>query len=93
MRSLSCSFLASSSQQTLDCLMGHAVISGHLSQGVVVFTDTAHHVRPFFRWDAMVRLAWARILLFGSERGNTSKHLLEGEESLIKLAVWGKEVN
>jgi hypothetical protein len=55
MRGLSCSFLARSSQKTSDCLMGHTVISGNLSQGVVVFTNTVHHIGPFFWWDAMVR--------------------------------------
>src|SRR6185437_8024854 len=54
-RGLSYSFLARSSQKTPDCLRGYAVIGGNLAHGVVVFTDTAYHVGPFFRWDAMVR--------------------------------------
>jgi hypothetical protein len=39
------------------------VPSGNLAQGVVVFNDAAYHVRPFFRWDAIVRLTWTRSLL------------------------------
>ena len=93
MRGLSRSFLVSSSQQTPDCLRGHAVISGHLAQGVVVFTDTAHHVRPFFRWDAMMRLTWTRALLCGNDLGKTAKHVLECKESLIELTMRGEKVD
>ena len=39
------------------------VPSGNLAQGFVVFNDTAHHVGPFFRWNTVLRLTWARILL------------------------------
>jgi hypothetical protein len=60
---LSCSAVARSTKETSDGFVGHAVISGHLVQGFVVFHDTADHVGPFFRWDAMVRLTWTRILL------------------------------
>jgi hypothetical protein len=73
--------------------MGHAVISGNLAQGVVVFTDTAHHVGPFFRRDTVLRLTWAWMLLFGYERGNTARHLLECKESLKELAVRGEKVD
>jgi hypothetical protein len=73
--------------------MGHAIISGNLAQGFVVLTDAAHHLRPFFRRDAVLRLTWAWMLLFGYERGNTTEYLLECEESLIKLAVRRKEEN
>jgi len=92
-RLLSCSVVARSTKDTSNCLVGHAVVSGNLAQGFVVLTDTAHHLRPFFRRDAVLRLTWAWMLLFGYERGNTTEHLLEGEESLIELAVRCKEVN
>jgi hypothetical protein len=39
------------------------VPSGNLAQGFVVFNDTTYHVGPFFRWDTVLRLSWARILL------------------------------
>ncbi len=73
--------------------MGHAVISSNLVQGFVVLTDTAHHLRPFFRWDAVLRLTWAWMRLCCDERWKTTGHLLEGEESLIELAVRCKEVD
>ena len=73
--------------------MGHAVISSNLAQGFLVLTDTAHHLRPFFRRDAVLRLTWAWMLLFGSERGNTTEHSLECEKSLIKLAMRRNEVD
>src|SRR5438874_3011926 len=83
MRGLSCSVHARSPQKTPDCLAGHAIISGNLAKGFVVLTDTAHHVRPFFRWDAMVRLTWTWMLLCGDDRGNTAKQLFECEQSSI----------
>ena len=46
------SMVASSPKNTSDGFVGHAVIGGHLAQGVVVFNDTAYYVRPFFQWDA-----------------------------------------
>jgi hypothetical protein len=90
---LSCSVVARSTKEMPGCLVGHPVISGNLAQGFVVLTDTAHHLRPFFSRDAVLRLTWACMLLYSYERGNTTEHLLEGEESLIKLAVRCKEVN
>ena len=60
---LSCSVVARSPKDPSDRFVGHTVISGHLAQGFVVFTDTAHHVGPFFRWDTVLRLAWTHILL------------------------------
>jgi hypothetical protein len=39
------------------------VPSSYLAQGFVVFNDAADHVWPFFRWDAMVRLTWTRMLV------------------------------
>jgi hypothetical protein len=60
---LSCSVVARSAKDASDSFVGHAVISGNLTQGFVVFNDTSYHVRPFFRWDAMVRLTWTRMLL------------------------------
>jgi len=73
--------------------MGHAVISGNLSQGVVVFTNTVHHIGPFFWWDAMVRRTWTWRPLCGYDWRNAPKHLLECVESLIELAVRGNKVN
>ncbi len=84
---------ARSPQKTPDCLAGHAIISGNLAKGFVVLTDTAHHVRPFFRWDAMVKLTWTWMLLCGDDRGNTAGHLFECEQSLIELAMRGEKVN
>ncbi len=55
--------VARSTKDMSDSFVGHAVISGNLAQGFVVFNDTAHYVGPFFRWDAIVRLMWTRILL------------------------------
>ena len=90
--SLSCAFLASSPQKTPDCLARHAIGSGNLAKGFVVFKDTAHHVRPFFRWDGTVRLKWTWILLCGDDRGNTTQDLLEGKQSLKELTVWSNKV-
>jgi hypothetical protein len=59
----------------------------------VLLTDTAHHVRPFFRWDAIVRLTWTWMLLDGDERGNTTEYVLQCEESVIELAVGGEKVD
>ena len=55
--------VARSTKDASDGFVGHAVSSGNLAQGFVVFNDTADHVGPFFRWDAMVRLTWTRMLL------------------------------
>src|SRR5437868_12307350 len=92
-RSLSCAFLASSPQKTPDCLARDAIGSGNLAKGFVVFKDTAHHVRPFFRWDGMVRLTWTWMLLCGDARGHTARQLFECEQSSIELAMWGEKVN
>jgi hypothetical protein len=73
--------------------VGHAVIRSNLAQGFVVLKDTARYLRPFFRRDAVLRLTWAWMLLFGYEGGNTTEHLLECEESLIEFAVRGKKVD
>jgi hypothetical protein len=86
-RDLSCAFLARSTQNTPDCLAGHAIMSGNLAKGFMILTDAAHHVRPFFSWDGTVRLTWTWKLLRGYERGNTAKHLLECEQSLKELAI------
>ena len=85
--------VARSTKDPSDGFVGHAVISGNLAQGFVVFTDTADHVGPFFRWDAMVRLTWTWTLLCRDERGNTPQDLLEGKKSLRELAVWGEKVD
>lgn len=92
-RLLSCSVVARSTKDTSNCLVGHAVIRSNLAQGFVVLKDTARYLRPFFRRDAVLRLTWAWMLLFGYERGNTTEHLLECEESLIEFAVRGKKVD
>jgi hypothetical protein len=60
---LSCSVVARSTKDASDGFVGHAVISGNLAQGFVVFNDAAYHARPFFRCDAIVRLTWTRRLL------------------------------
>jgi hypothetical protein len=72
--------------------VGHAVVSGNLTKGFVVLKDTAHHIRPFFGRDGMLKLTWAWMLLCGEERGKTAKQLLEREESLRELAVRGEKV-
>jgi hypothetical protein len=90
---LSCSFLARSTKKTPDRLVGHTVIGGHLAQGFVVLTDTAHHVRPCFKWKGMVRLTWTWMLLGGDDRGKTAKHVLQCKESVIELAVRGHKVD
>ena len=90
---LSCSVVARSTKDTSYCLVGHTVISGNLAKGFVVLKDTAHHLRPFLRGNALFRLLWAWTLLCGEERGNTAKQLFECEESLIELAVRGEKVD
>ncbi len=55
---LSRSVVARSTKETSDGFVGHAVIGSKLAQGFMVFHDTAHHIRPFFRWDAVARLTW-----------------------------------
>ena len=60
---LSCSLVARSTKDASNGFIGHAVISGNLAQGFVIFSDAAYHVRPFLLWDAMVRLTWTRMLL------------------------------
>ena len=90
---LSCFLLGGSTKKTPDGFVGDAVISGNLSKGFVVLTDTALHVRPFFQWDAVLRLTRTWMLLCGSERRDTAKYLLEREESLRELAVRGEKVN
>ena len=73
--------------------MGHAILSGNLAKRFVLLTDTAYHVRPFFRGDGMLRLTWTWMLLCGGERGNTTKYVLECEQPVIELAVRGNKVN
>ncbi len=73
--------------------MGHVISSRNLAKGFVVLKDTAHHLWPFFRWDAMVRLTWTWMLLCGYDRRNAAKRLLEREESLRELAVRGEKVD
>jgi hypothetical protein len=73
--------------------MGDSILCGNPAEGFVMFTDTAHHVRPFFRWDAIVRPTLIWMLLYGRERGKTAEHLLEREQFLKELAVRGKEVD
>jgi hypothetical protein len=90
---LSCSQLASSTQQTPDCLVGHAVISGHLAQGLVVLKHTAHHLRPFLSGKTLFRLLWAWTTLCAGERRKTAKLLLEREEPLSELAVRGEKMD
>jgi hypothetical protein len=90
---LSCSFLARSTKKAPDCLAGDAILSDNLAMGFVVLTHTTYHVRPFFRWDAIVRLTWTWMLLDGDDGGNTTEHLLQCEETVIELAVWGHKVN
>jgi hypothetical protein len=82
-----------STKETSDSFVGHAVLSGYLAQGLVVFNDTAYHVWPFFRWDAMVRLTWTRMLLGGEERGNTAKQLFQCKQSLQELPVRSNKMN
>ena len=90
---LSCSFLVRSMQKTPDCLMGHAIVSGHLAQGFVLLTDTVYHVWPCFRWDGMLRPLWTCMLLCGDDWGKTAKHVLERKESVIELAMRSNKMN
>jgi hypothetical protein len=73
---LSCPSLVRSTKNAPDCLMGNAIMSGNLAKRFVILTDTAHHIWPFFRWDAIVRLTWTRMLLCGRERGKTAEQVL-----------------
>ena len=93
MRGLSCTFLASSTKKTPDCLARHAIRSGNLTKWFMVLKDTAHHVGPFFRWDAMMRLTWTWTLLGGDEGGNTTQDLLQCQESLREPAMGGEKVD
>ena len=90
---LSCSVVASSTKDSSDGFVGHAILSGNQAQGVVVFNDTAYHVRPFFRSDAIVRRTWPWILLCGGDRGKTAKHLLEYKESLVELTMGSNKMD
>lgn len=90
---LSCAFLASSTKKTPDCLVGHAILGGNLTKGFVLLTHTAYHVRPFFRWDAIMRLTWTWMLLCGDDRRKTTEYLLECQESLREPAMRGHKVN
>ena len=73
--------------------MGDAIMSGNLAEGFVMLTDTAHHVWPFFCWNAMVRLMWPWMLLCGNDRGNATQDLLEGKKTLIELAMGNEKVD
>jgi hypothetical protein len=84
---LSCSVVARSTKDASDGFVGHAVISGHLAQGFVVFNDTPYYVRPFFQWDAIVRLTWTRMLRWGDERRKTAKQLFQRKQSLQEFTV------
>ena len=85
--------VARSTKDASDGFVGHAVISGNLAQGFVVFNDASYHVGPFFRWDAIVRPTWTWMLLCGHDRGKTAKHLLERKESLMELTMRGNKVD
>jgi len=52
-----------------------------------VFHDTADHVGPFFRWDAIARLTWTCMLLRGEEGRNTAKQLFQCKQSVQELPV------
>jgi hypothetical protein len=73
--------------------MGHDIMSGNLAKRFVLLTNTAYHVGPFFRRDAIVRLTWTCMLLGGDDRGKTAKHVLECKQSVVELAVRGHKVN
>jgi len=90
---LSYASLARSTMKTPDCLMGHAIVSGHLAQGFVLLTDTVYHVWPCFRWDGMLRPLWTCMLLCGDDWGKTAKHVLERKESVIELAMRSNKMN
>jgi hypothetical protein len=73
--------------------VGHTVISGNLAQRFVVFNDTAYYVGPFFRWDAIVRLLWTRVLLGGEEGRKTAKQSFQGMQSLQELSLRSNKMN
>jgi hypothetical protein len=73
--------------------MGHPISRGNLAQGFVVFNDTADYIRPFFRWDAIVRLLWTRVLLGGEEGRNTAKQLFQRKQSVQELPVRSNKMN
>ncbi len=79
--------------KTPDCLMGNTIMSGNLAKRLVILTDTAHHVWPFFLWDGIVRPTWTWMLLGGDDRGKTAKHLLKRKEFLMKLTMGGEKVD
>jgi hypothetical protein len=85
--------VARSTQDTSNGFVGHAVLSGHLAQGFVVFTDAVYHVWPFFRWDAMMRLTWTRMLLGGEQGRNAAKQLFQGKQPLQELPVRSYKMN
>jgi hypothetical protein len=85
--------VARRTKDTPDGFVGHDVISGNLAQGFVVFNDTADHVGPLFRWDAIVRLAWTCMLLCGDERGKTAEQVLERKQPVIELTMRSNKVN
>ena len=60
---LSSSVVTSSTKDTSDGFVRHAILSGNLAQGFMVFNDAVDHIRPFFSGDAVVRLTWTRMLL------------------------------
>jgi len=90
---LSRSFLVRGTKKAPDCLMGHAILCSNLAEGFLMLTDTAQHVRPFFRWDAIMRPTWPWMLLCGDDRGKTDQQLLKRKQSVIELAVRGHKVN
>ncbi len=90
---LSCSVAARSTKDPSDGFVGHTISSGNLAQGFVVFHDTAYHVRPCFRWDAIARLTWTCMLLRGEEGRNTAKQLFQCKQSVQELPVWSHKVD
>ena len=76
-----------------DGFVGHPIISGNLAQGFLLFHDTAHHVGPFFRWDAIVRLTWTCMLLGGEEGRNTAEQVFQCKQSLQELPERRNEMN
>ena len=85
--------VARSTKDASDGFVGHAVSSGNVAKRFVLLKHTAHHVGPFFRWNAMVRLTRAWMLLCGDDRGKSAKHLLECKQSLMELTMRGNKVN
>jgi hypothetical protein len=90
---LSRSFLVRITKKAPDCLMGDVILSSNLAEGFLIFTDTTHHLWPFFCWNAIVRLTWASMLLCGDDRGKSAKHVLECKQLVIELSVRGNKVN